>query len=376
MGQVLRPNTGKAFGDAQRPVHAVNGVNKCLGLLRPTPCRAQTQHIRQLRQTLAGRRAVCLQHHRQQYGVGPAMGHIVQPAQGVSQGVYIAHAGPGEGKARPVGGRQQLLSGPKIGSVGTGGWEILKNGLHRLPGKASGLPGVIKAADVGLHRMGQGVQAGLRRDTGRQGYRQRRVQNGPPGNQTQIIHRILVVGLVRNHGGDGGLRPGPGCGGHRRKGDDFSADLQKPLQLPHRAVGPGQPGRCGLGCVHGTAPADGHHAVAPLRPELGHDLLHRLNFRVGRDAVEAAPGWELFRHGNKFRCGALAAAYHDHGLFAPGVRQQLRQPLQAPGPGDAFRPAPGQYPGPQAEAGLKHPTVYFFKQHKAHILSMGYYAAF
>ena len=53
--QVLRPNTGKAFGDAQRPVHAVNGVNKCPGLLRPAPCRAQTQHIRQLRQRLAGR---------------------------------------------------------------------------------------------------------------------------------------------------------------------------------------------------------------------------------------------------------------------------------------------------------------------------------
>ena len=36
----------------------------------------------------------------------------------------------------------------------------------------------------------------------------------------------------------------------------------------------------------------------------------------------------------------------------------------------------GKYPAPQTEAGLKHPTVYFFKQHKAHILSMGYYAAF
>ena len=115
------------------------------------------------------------------------------------------------------------------------------NGLYRLPGKASGLPGVIKAADVGLHRMGQGVQAGLR-----------------------------------------------------------------------------------------------------------------------RDAVEAAPGREPLRHGNKFRCGALAAACHGHGLFAPGVRQQLRQPLQAPGSGDTFRPAPGQYPGLQAKAGLKHPTVYFF----------------
>ena len=130
------------------------------------------------------------------------------------------------------------------------------NGLYRLPGKASGLPGVIKAADVGLHRMGQGVQAGLR-----------------------------------------------------------------------------------------------------------------------RNAVEAAPGREPLRHGNKFRRGALAAACHDHGFFAPGVCQQLRQPLQAPGSGDAFRPASGQYPGLQAEAGLKHPTVYF-KQHNAYILSMDYYAAF
>ena len=95
--------------------------------------------------------------------------------------------------------------------------------------------------------------------------------------------------------------------------------------------------------------------------------LHRMGQGVQaglrRDAVEAAPGREPPRHGNKFRCGALAAACHDHGLFAPGIRQQLRQPLQAPGCGDAFLPALGQYPGLQAEAGLKHPTVYFFKQH-------------
>ena len=38
--QVLRPNTGKALRNAQRPVHAVNGVNKYPGLLRPAPCRA------------------------------------------------------------------------------------------------------------------------------------------------------------------------------------------------------------------------------------------------------------------------------------------------------------------------------------------------
>ena len=53
--QVLRPNTGKALRNAQRPFHAVNGVNKYPGLLRPAPCRAQTQHIRQLRQRLADR---------------------------------------------------------------------------------------------------------------------------------------------------------------------------------------------------------------------------------------------------------------------------------------------------------------------------------
>ena len=48
--QVLRPDTGKALRNAQRPVHAVNGVNKYPGLRSPAPCRAQTQHIRQLHQ--------------------------------------------------------------------------------------------------------------------------------------------------------------------------------------------------------------------------------------------------------------------------------------------------------------------------------------
>ena len=77
--QVLRPNTGKALRNAQRPVHAVNGVNKYPGLLRPAPCRAQTQHIRQLRQRLVGRRAVLLQQLRQPLQA-PGSGDAFRPA--------------------------------------------------------------------------------------------------------------------------------------------------------------------------------------------------------------------------------------------------------------------------------------------------------
>lgn len=66
---------------------------------------------------------------------------------------------------RPGGHLRQLLR-PNTGKVLRNAQRPVHaaNGLYRLPGKASGLPGVIKAADVGLHHMGQGVQAGLRRD--------------------------------------------------------------------------------------------------------------------------------------------------------------------------------------------------------------------
>ena len=84
--------------------------------------------------------------------------------------------------------------------------------------------------------MGQGVQAGLRRDAGRQGYRQHRVQNGSLGNQTQIIHRILVVGLVRNYGGDGSLRPGPDSGDAFRPASGQYPSLQAEAGLKHPTV--------------------------------------------------------------------------------------------------------------------------------------------
>ena len=84
--QVLRPNTGKALRNAQRPVHAVNGVNKYPGLLRPAPCRAQTQHIRQLRQRLVGRRAVLLQQLRQPLQA-PGSDDAFRPAPGQYPGL-------------------------------------------------------------------------------------------------------------------------------------------------------------------------------------------------------------------------------------------------------------------------------------------------
>ena len=185
-----------------------------------------------------------------------------------------------------------------------------------------------------------------------------------------------MVIFVCHHSGDGGFRPSPGGGGHRRKGDDFFMDSQQALQLGHRSAWPGKPCCRRLGCIHRAAAADGHHTVAPLRPELGHELLHRLNFRIGRHLVEPAPGRQPFHHSNELRRGALAPAGHDHGLFTPGALQQPRQALQASGPGDTLRLPPGQHPGPQAKACLENSAIYPFKQHSAHIPSGLYYAAF
>ena len=224
--------------------------------------------------------------------------------------------------------------------------------------------------------MGQGVHARFRRDGGRQGHRKLRIQDRPAGDQAQVADGVLVVRLVRHHGGNGGFRPRAGSGGHRRKGHDFFPHPQKPLHLRHGAVRASQPRRCGLGGVHRRAAADGHQTVAPFGAELPHHLLHGFDPGVGRHRVKPAPCRQLFRHGDEFRCGALAAAGHDHGLFASGVLQQLRQPRKASCSRAALRFPPRQHPRTQRKCRLKDPAIYFFQQHGFHILSEPYYAAF
>ena len=159
----------------------------------------------------------------------------------------------------------------------------------------------------------------------------------PAGHADKVLlaenHRHRVYGV--------GLRPG----GHLRQ--VLRPNTGKALRNAQRPVHAAN----GLYCLPGKA--SGLPGVIKAA-DVG---LHRMG--QGSGPVSAVTPWKLLRHGNKFRRGALAAACHDHGFFAPGVRQQLRQPLQTPGSGDAFRPAPGQYPDLQAEAGLKHPTVYF-----------------
>ena len=48
-------------------------------------------------------------------------------------GVDVSNAGTGEGKARPIGRREQLLPRLQVVSVGAGSGQKLENGRHRLP---------------------------------------------------------------------------------------------------------------------------------------------------------------------------------------------------------------------------------------------------
>ena len=136
-----------------------------------------------------------------------------------------------------------------------------------------------------------------------------------------------MVIFVCHHSGDGGFRSGPGGSGHRRKGDDLFVDPQQALQLGHRSAWPGKPCCRRLGCIHRAAAADGHHTVAPLRPELGHELLHRLNFRIGRYLVEPAPGRQPFRHSNELRLATIMGFLHPALCSSPGSLSRLPAPV-------------------------------------------------
>ena len=75
---------------------------------------------------------IAADHRREQYGIEPPMGHMVQPAQGVGHGV--AQTQPRLGKGHPGQCRRQMHLEPYRGVPREGG----RKGRHG-PGK--GLPG-------------------------------------------------------------------------------------------------------------------------------------------------------------------------------------------------------------------------------------------
>ena len=208
------------------------------------------------------------------------MGDVEPGAQGVGHAVVEAQAGVGEGDARQAGGIVHPLPGLAVLGVLIGGQQVALDQLdglfRRRVGEVGGLGG-----HKGLHRMGEHVDAGVRRHGRGHAGGQLRVQNGDVGQQA-VLHQGIFdpLLLVGDHRKAAHLRAGAAGGGD---GDE--------LAVPHVPLPGGEEHDC-LGRVDGGAAAEGHHRIGL---EL-QNLLHasgdggdvRVGLHVGEDLELAA----------------------------------------------------------------------------------------
>ncbi len=114
---------------------------------------------------------------RHQQGVGAAMGHAEDAAEGVGQAVGYPQRRVGEGHPRHAGGVVHLFARLQVVAAAPAGWQIAKYLLHYFlrqgVGKVAG-----GAGDVGLKGVTQHVHAGVGGNCRRHRSHQRRVQNG------------------------------------------------------------------------------------------------------------------------------------------------------------------------------------------------------
>ena len=234
----------------------------------------------------------------QQDGIQPPMGHMKHPSQAVGHGMTQAQPRLGKGHAGH-GGRQVDLQ-PDLLPPGERG------GQGRV-GTAEGLPGIQirhrprPPGGVGLHRVGQHIEARLRDQTLGQLLQQVAVQNGQIRPQP-LVHQGMLDPVVGQYGKIRHLRTGTGGGGNRRE----------PV-LPFGKEGHG------LGAVQGAASPQRCHQIRPKIPEPGGALRRQLHRRVRLYFVKIlhlrASG--LFRH------------LTGHAVFHKiGIRHQ-KQPFRA-----------------------------------------------
>ena len=194
----------------------------------------------------------------------------VESAESVRERVHRADVGASKGETCAIGRLLHLEARLFVMSVLVSGIQILKDEVHRRESVLLRALG-IRATDIRLHRVGQGVETrrgshGLREIIGKGG-----IEHGVVRDQVQVIHQILVT--IFGIGDDRGHRDlaARTCRrGHRKEGRDILADLQETLHLREGTIGAGDLRAATLGAVHRGAAADGDQAVTAL---LGVDLI-------------------------------------------------------------------------------------------------------
>ena len=209
-------------------------------------------------------RAVEVEHVGADHGVGQAVRDAVLPAERVRHAVHVPHVGLGEGRTGTEGGVQHALARLDVAPVVVGALEEGADEAHGVLGVGARLLGG-GAADVGLDRVHERVDARGARDLPGQAERGAVVEHRHARDERKVVDGVLVVGLaVGDDGGQRGLRAGARRGGHRHEQGQALAHTQDAAHLGDGLVGLGDTRAGRLGAVHRGAAAKGDERIATL----------------------------------------------------------------------------------------------------------------
>ena len=220
-----------------------------------------------------------------QHGVGGAVGHMEQRADGAAHPVHHGHRGVVEGDARFQRADGHFLTGLHVAAVLVGCRQIFHDALDGGQGEGVG-QAVGPAGGVGLRCVGESVQAGgggdLRRHRqGEAGVHHRQLRD-EDGALQQHLHVFLCV---VDDGELGGFRPGACGGGDGRHGGSGRRD--GPAHVIGDASAAGGQRTDGLHGIQRAAAAQADEKIAPVAPP---DLQARLHHFVGGFAGDIRKG--------------------------------------------------------------------------------------
>ena len=168
--------------------------------------------------------------------------------------------------------------------------------------------------------------------------------------------------ILRNHRRDSRLRTCSGRGRYGNKRRDLSAHLQNPLHLRQTFLRSGNARGCGLGRIHGRAPADRNDAVAFSFPVALANPLHGffggIVFHFAEQSV--APFFRIQR-AQRLSCNppAIEVGTGDNQRpFASAFSQYFRKAPRSP---SDLRAAPGQPLGSQVHTRLEQSAADSFQ---------------
>jgi hypothetical protein len=296
----------------------------------------QVEHARDHLELRLNGRTVVQDDVRQDHCIRQPVVSVEERAHRMRERVHAAQSLLERGGAH-AGGRQHARARLDVAAVFAGARQVLLDEPHALERDAVGER--MKAGRaVGLEAVHEGIQAGRRRDAGRQAHGELGIADDDAGHHRRMEDDLLLVRrLVDDHAGAAHFRARARRRRHRDHRRDAARICARPpvadvLEIPERARLPGHEGD-DLAGIERRAAAEGDDAVVPALPVCGES-----RFDVGRDRIAAHAGEQP---GARHQCARRA---HHRRLAQSLVRHQQRA-------ADAERCARGRQFSDAARAG-------------------------